>query len=354
MFSNIASNIVSNIASNIASLGSVGIQVNDAPQNMPIPLPKNPQCGNGTFSPFEKTVQNEINRRKEEDSLWKLADDPHMSDDVKSHVYNCIVMKSMYLMGSDYKAKLSENVYPDTGRQGSAMECPIDFHKGPSLFPEDTYTYIYGEETDKNIVDNCNEKLFKSINNTAISEGMMLRSQGHKWLNGIILYNSHSIVIRNPDNNFGQPGFLTGYFYYDRLAIEVMNRYIVPALIKAVNDGTINEKNGYNKATDIISNVYKKVYSEKLNMLSQPNIDHINEKTLFADAPLIQKIKKAPSKEESDSIIELRKDCEEKDEKIDRLEKRVDALASMVEMLMNKLNVVEELCLDMSIHNNKN
>ena len=313
-------------------------------------IPPNGEENHGYYDSLAQDYNNEIAKRNEQDMLWKAVNNPKMSDKDKSIIINEVVMKSMYLMGSDYRKKLAEKAYPSYGGQGSAISCPSDIHKGPFMNSDDVYTFIYGEETEKNIKDNCNEKLFKLINNTEVSEGMALRSQGHKWLNGIILYNAHSIVIRDPDNNFGQPGFLRAYYYADRLSIEVLNRYIVPELIKAVNDNLINEKNGYEKAVDIINNTYKSVYAEKTDMLNQPNIDHINEKTLFSDAPMTQKLRKAVSEQEG--IKELRKSCDDKDIKIDRLEKRVDALSTMLEMVMRKLNTMEEMYLDLSIQHN--
>src|SRR5438309_481593 len=84
--------------------------------------------------------------------------------------------------------------------------------------------------------NDCNEELFEQINGTEITKGMMQRAQGNRWLNGLIVHNKNSIVIRGQDNNFGQPGFLSGVFFYNRLGVEVMNRYIVPKLIHMVNE----------------------------------------------------------------------------------------------------------------------
>lgn len=300
-----------------------------------------------------EAIRAEMDRRNEQDFMWRAVS--ATGNGASLSLCRYIANKSKGLSGTQYKAKLLDQIYPGAlGAQGNFIRCPLDIHKGPFFYGEDKYTFIYGEETEKNIHDNCNEALFMQIDNTEITEGMMKRAEGHNWLNGVVLYNKNSIVIREADNNFGQPGFMRGAFYYDKLGVEVMKRYIVPRLIKEVNDGTINSITGYNDVAKIITETYETVYTNKINALNQANIEHLNEVTLFADAPRAEKLNKADKSDVSqENLKKLQQIIESKDRRIDSLEKKVESLSSQLNMILGKLNDLEEIVLTESIRVNK-
>jgi hypothetical protein len=301
--------------------------------------------------------EREMALRNEQDLVFATANNPSLPASEKLRMYKNIVDKS-YLAGSEYKKKLLERKYPgDPSKQGLFQPCPSNMHIGPYMFKEDTYIYIYGEETEKNIKDNCNESLFEQINDSEITKGMINRANGNKWTNGIILYNKNSIILREPDNNFGQPGFLSIVSYYDNLSIEIMSQYIIPNLIKQINQNIINSKDGYDIARKLILDTYGKVYLEKINILNQPNIDHLNKYTLFSDAPKVETLKSSVrdsviSSVSGAEIQKLTQIIEAKDTMIDILDKRVKALEVMLQTTINKINEIEDIVLDLSIKTN--
>jgi len=236
-------------------------------------------------------------------------------------------------------------------RQGKFVSCPLDIHKGPFFCFEDNYQYIFGEETDKKIHDNCNVDLFKQIDGTKITHGVMKYVEGNRWMNGMICYNQNSICIRNEDNGFGQPGFLSAVYFYDRLGVEIMKQYIVPELIRAVKENRINTSNGWGITRTIITDTYDNVHKSKIAMLNGANIAYVNRSTLFEDAPREEKLVPVPTS--PDDIQSLMHVIDEKDRKIDALEKRVESLSVRLNMVLTKITELEDIFLDVSIRMNK-
>lgn len=336
-----SSSVSSLTESNTDTRSSNDTKINTAPTN-----------ANSVMSAYEA----EMNKRNEQDMVWSVANNTWLPESEKLKMYQGVVNKSKNLSGLEYKKKLLEQIHPgNPADQGNFIKCPSDIYKGPFFYEEDRYTFIYGAGTDRNIRDNCNNELFKQINGTEITYGMMKRAEGNTWLNGMIVYNKNSIVQREPDNNFGQPGFLRGAYFYTNLAVEVMNRYIIPKLIKEVNENKINPKDGYVRSSKIITETYRKVYTEKMNMLNQNNIEHINECTLFEDAPRAEKLltQGSAGAVDSEAIKNLTKIIESKDIRIDALEKKVESLSSKLNLVLTKMNELEEMFLDVSIKVNK-
>lgn len=297
----------------------------------------------------------EMNKRNEQDMIWSVANNNWLPEAEKLKMYQGVVAKSTHLSGTEYKKKLLEQIHPGyLPDQGIFLKCPLDIHKGPFFYENDKYAFIYGEETDKNIRDNCNNELFKQINGTEITHGMMKRAEGNTWLNGIIVYNKNSIVIRESDNNFGQPGWLKATYYYNKLGVEVMHRYIIPKLIKSVNEGEIDSALGFNRSSTIVIETYGKVYAEKVMMLNQNNIDHINELTLFEDAPRAETLNKSniAGDVSSETVLKLTQMIDAKDIQIDALEKKVESLSSKLNLVLTKITELEEIILDLSIKSN--
>jgi hypothetical protein len=303
--------------------------------------------------PLMSLYGEEMNKRNEQSMAWSLANNKNLPYAEKLKIYQGMIDQSKTLSGTRYKTELLKQIYPgNPSNQGLFIHCPIDIHKGSFVHDEDRYTYIYGEEVDRKIRDNCNNNLFQQINGTEITQGMMKRAEGNKWLNGIIVYNKNSIVVRDPDNDFGQPGFLKATYYYDKLGVEVMNRYIIPKLIKEVNEKTINPKEGYDRSVNLITETYEKVYQDKIMILNQNNIEHINELTLFEDAQRAEKLNTSDVGD-SDAIKRLTRIIDEKDKRIDVLEKKVESLNSKLNLVLTKIIDLEEIYLDLSIRSNK-
>jgi len=303
--------------------------------------------------PLMSLYGEEMNKRNEQAMVWSLANNKNLPDAEKLKLYQGMINQSKTISGIGYKTELLKQIYPgNLSNQGRFIQCPVDIHKGTFFHDEDRYTYIYGEEVDRKIEDNCNSESFQLINGTEITQGMMRRVEGNKWLNGIIVYNKNSIVVRDPDNNFGQPGFLMATYYYDKLGVEVMNRYIIPKLIKEVNEKTINPKEGHDRSVNLITETYEKVYHDKMLILSQNNIEHINEFTLFEDAQRVEKVNIVEICG-SDAIKRLTRIIDEKDKRIDVLEKKVESMNSKLNLVLTKIIDIEEIYLDLSIRVNK-
>lgn len=242
------------------------------------------------------------------------------------------------LSGSDLKKHYLKNIYlGDPVNQGKFIAVPADFHKGPFMFEEDRYTFIYGEEMDNKIKGNCNSEMMECLNGTEITKGMMKFAEGHIWNNGMIAYNKNNIIIRGKDNEYGQPGgdvgrgFVRAMFSYDRLGVEVMKQYIVPELIRSVNEGKYGSKSDPSEIENAIVSKYKTIYQEKYNILHKTDI---LKDELFVDAPPAET---------------LNKPLDPKDRRIDDLEKKVKSLTSKLKQTLEKVIDLEGLMLDISI-----
>lgn len=217
------------------------------------------------------------------------------------------------------KEKLLTNIYDERFSQGIFYDIPLDFTKGPFFNKEDEYTYIYGEETDKKIINGANDELFElaDVNNKYITKGMMNVKNNNIWVNGSLAYNKNGIVIRNNDNKVGQPGYICGIFFYNRLGIDIMKKYIIPKLIRDANMNKYNAKSYVYDIMSEIKSLYDINYNNKLKLLDLNNDILIEE--LYKDSP-------------SEEI--LYKKLDEKDIKIDALEKRLSTIEAKVEKLL--------------------
>lgn len=178
------------------------------------------------------------------------------------------------------KEKMMKQIYPGhIGDQGKPINIPIDFHKGPFMDTEDRYIEIYGDET--KISNNCNENMMKTIGDTNITFGMKANAEGVIWNNGLVCYNKNNIIIRDADNMYGQPGFLKGFFYYDRLAVEIMKRYIVPTLQSNVSEGKYTNKTDPKTISETVGEIYTSV---RAMLFKRMDLNpYLTEEELFFD-----------------------------------------------------------------------
>lgn len=296
--------------------------------------PKSTVVEPAPVSDFDSLVADERQKRDEQDAIWRVAYDPDTSCKDINAAYSSILIENVENAGqagvSDFKKYMLNVLHNgDISNQGCKIHVPLDFHKGPFLNTEDEYFIIYGDES--KIYANCNSGLIQTIGNTEITHGMKNYGEGVVWANGLICYNSHSIVVRNADNTFGQPGFLSGFMYNDRLGIEIMKRYVVTDLINNVNSSLYTQTTDPDQVFALIRDKYQEVRNRLVPMLSQGGM---NEILLFADAPIAQ---------------EIAVDMTDSDRKIAELEKRVAVLEQKLEAALRKIEEVEDIALDASI-----
>lgn len=269
-------------------------------------------------------------KRKEQDEISLLA--LSNTGKTKLECFKKIIETKQNLRGSALKNHMMSQIYNGpSDTQGLFIHCPNDFHKGPFLNKEDEYHIIYGTESEKYIKDNMNHNLFETINGTEITKGMMKRAEGNRWINGLICYSKNNIIVRDQDNQCGQPGFLQVIYFYDNLSVEIMNRYIIPSLIRQINEKTINENVSPNNIKHEITTMYQSIYIDKLNLLNQDNI--VKEK-LFEDQPL---------KETLNHVIEPH------ERQSTALEWKFISLSQRLSFTESKIIELEEIILDLSI-----
>merc|ERR1711916_369226 len=171
----------------------------------------------------------------------------------------------------------------DMKNNGKFIDVPLDFHKGPFMNPEDEYTIII----EASIRGNCNHEMIKTIGNTEVTYGMKAYAEGVRWNNGLICYNKNNLIVRNGDNTYGQPGFLTGCFYYDRLGVEILERYLVPELIHKANRSEFTIMTDPATVRSFITDRYREIRQTLLDRLNKPDM---TEELLFSDAPIREEI----------------------------------------------------------------
>lgn len=289
-----------------------------------------------TQSETMDAYQKEMNKRDEQDMLWKAA----LSSDRQSlnRLYTSIISDNgTSESSSSLKTSMFRQVHSgDLNKQGKFIDVPIDFHKGPFMNPEDEYQIIFEGESEAKIRGNCNHQLIKTIGDTEVTHGMKAFAEGVKWNNGLICYNKNNIIVRNGDNNYGQPGFLAGVFFYDRLAVDIMNQYIVADLIAKANRNEFTIMTDAKEVRDFITKRYAEVRALCEERLNNSNM---TETQLFADAPIREDLN-APLEESESRTLEL--------------EKRVRVLEEQVAFLMRRLEEVEDIALDSAIDRNEN
>ncbi len=278
------------------------------------------------------SFDNSVVKIDQQYKIFLLAIDYKTSDETKLESYKNIIDTKQNLQGSALKKHMIDQIYTGSiDTQGLFIHCPIDFHKGPFLNKDDEYNIIFGTDTEKNIKDNMNHNLFEPIKGTEITKGMLKYAEGIHWNNGLICYNKNNIVIRDQDNNYGQPGFLQVVNFYDNLSVEIMKRYIVPMLIRQINEKIINEKSHPKDIKHSITNMFQNTYYEKLHLLNQ---DNMVEEKLFEDKPL---------KETLNQIIEPY------ERQTHALEWKFISLNQRLSFAETKIIELEEIILDLSI-----
>jgi hypothetical protein len=285
-------------------------------------------------SNVELQVFSQLLEKKSEDKFFLTSNELSASDQHQLEEYKNIVNKQN-LSGSALERYMLQTMSINPNAQGSFIYCPNDFHKGPFLDESDTYHIIYGADADRHIKDNFNEDLFKSINGTNVTKGMMRYAEGSHWNNGLICHNENSIIVRSQDTSAGQPGHLKIIYFSDNLSLRIMKRYIVPELIKRINEKTINEKSESQTIMSDIINMYKKLYNEKCVFLNQ---DNIIEEKLFEDEPF-QEI--------------LNHVTEQNEKHVEVLEWKILSMGQRLAFTENKITELEEIILDLSIRLNK-
>jgi hypothetical protein len=298
---------------------------------------------------FDKLLAEKRKERNKQDIVITAT---YKNDEERLRIYNDIVQESLSIKGNRYIDSMMVQIHPgDITKQGIFIPCPNDINKGSFFFAEDKFTILYGAETDKKIRNGCNEELFQCINNTEVTIGMMKSAEGLKWQNGLIAYNKNVIILRDPDNEYGQPGFMQGCYFYNRLGVEVMNRYIVPRLIHEINNNVINTTNGYQIANQLVIETYNNIYAKKLVILNDPERYHIEDSILFEDAPSREKLLSSDQLKTT-SIKQLIDANFEKDKKIDALEKKLESTNAKLNNVLIKIVELEEMYLDLSIKTN--
>ena len=273
---------------------------------------------------------NILKSRKEQDELYFKVVTTEKRSDLKK-LYSSMIAKKY---DESLKSKMLRIIHSGPfEEQGMRIKVPLDYHKGPYMNREDEYVIIYGPNESK-INGNCNNVLINTIDNSEVTYGMVEYAEGTKWNNALICYNKNSIVVRDNDNKYGQPGFLTGFVYYDGLGVEIMKRYIINGLIRKVNELNFSKYTDAESVKGYIETFYLKVRTSLLERLDNPNISDITEDELFSDAP---------QKEELNKVID------DKDRRIADLERRISILEQRLERVLNKIDEIEDIALDSSI-----
>jgi hypothetical protein len=290
---------------------------------------------------LHKLYAEEMKARDNQDELYNLIVRPEIDSKTRLDVYNTMIKNAASATGSTFYNKMLKNIYSggSISTQCKFINCPSDLHKDQGHYnTEDSYTYIYGECNEKLINNGLNVELFKQINGTEVTYGMVKNAEGFVWNNGLIVYNKNTIVVRNLDNRYGQPGFCQSAKFFNQLGVDIMHKYIVPQLISNVNANIVNSKSRPEEIKNEICNMYNKIYTEKLEMLETQR-ETITEDILFEDAPAQETLNKV---------------LDPKDAKIDHLEKKVNALSSKLDLLLSKMSIMEELLMDVSIEKHTN
>ena len=298
----------------------------------------NDNCNDENFSTSDlvKKFNEEMNRRREQDKLFARTTNPFADPKDLNELYTEILTQNIAqsLCGKELKKYMLKQINSgDFSDQGKPINVPLDFHKGPFMNPEDEYLVIFEAECEANIRNNCNHNLIKTIGNTEITYGMKAFAEGIKWNNGLICYNGHNILIRDVDNVYGQPGYLFGFFFMDRLAVEIMNRYIVVELKSRAKRNEFTITTNPKDVITFISEYYQETRSKLINRLNDPLITEI---LLFTDSS-------------SDNNLDVIAKEDDNDHNNQELEQRVKILEDQVAYLIHRLEEVEEIALDSAI-----
>jgi hypothetical protein len=314
-----------------------------------------------TTPEFEKMLNDEMEKREKENLLfgnmgiqaWRDDHEDEHTFDARVEKQNIeitkfcesIIKQSVNKQGKEYIDSLFKIIYSgDLSRQCVFIPCPQGIHHGPFMDEEDRYHIIFGESSDKKIVNEYtfeNTEMSEKILGTNITKGMMQTAKGERWKNGLIAYNKNSIIVRDNDNGFGQPGFLSMVCFYNKIGIEIMKRYIIPTLIRDINNKNITTYSKSEKVHDLIINTYKTVLKNKMEIIDGPDKEFLTESILFFDEPSTETVNKSCEPQD------------EKDKRISELEKIIKLLEFKITSLTSKIAEIEENILDIGIKVNK-
>lgn len=284
-----------------------------------------------------------MKKREEQDQLYYPVNENNLGERQKLKIYNDIVGDHIHIHGDSYVKylnSLAHGICHTTGN-GSVMSykrafipAPEGLHLGPFLNEEDRYKIILGEENEKKITNNCNHELMKTIGGSQVTNGMYRRAKGERWINALIAYNDYSILIRGEDNIYGQPGSLKVIKFSTVLEIEILNRYLIPSLIRMINEGDITDKTSPFEVENIISRLYHTTVYRKLEMMQGPDVGLLDEYILFSDAPPAETL----------NIL-----MDDKDRRIASLERTLKQVETKLSALIKRQQEIETVILDINL-----
>jgi len=274
-------------------------------------------------------VEQIMKEREEQDNLFKISSNPELSDEQVMKCYHQLIGEK--IVNQSIRKSMLEQIHSGNMKdQGKPINIPLDFMTGSLKF-----TTIYNGQ--KNDID-------ERIAGTEITQGMINFRSGKKWVNGLIAYSDNIIVVRDLDNCYGHPGFLSGCFFYDKLGCEIMQRYILPMLIRNCNEDKYNENiSAIKKMGDDLScptivwndimNTYNSHYQQKLKLLENENMT-IDK--LFEDQPQKEKLNIILT-ENDRTIFNMQKEITHLKE---QLNKAFEMIENLEDMIMDKLDVL--------------
>ena len=258
--------------------------------------------------------QNLSNENQEKNKLQNICDDSvkeyvkMIENDILKSRNTSEEIKTKNIENVNIYNKLTQGNPFIVAEQGEFNPAPINYYKGPYFNSEDEYFFIYGEKVNMENIDdyNYNKELGKKINMLEEKTfGVKRVESGITWSNGMIAYNKDSILIREGDNEYGQPGFLRCAKYGNLLAVEIMKRYLIQKLINDINDKKINERTNPKDIIVEIEDLFNNIYGEKYKILKGNNYIDIDE--LFSDQPLPTDIENNSANETcSDEVLSLK------------------------------------------------
>ncbi len=262
--------------------------------------------------------------RQKENELFNLSGRKESDDTEVLKAYEKLIEESNQTRNKDLRAYYTKTLYPgrfNDASSGHFEHVPLDFHK-PGLYKEDNFTTIYGNET--NLHDNYNPDLFQDVG-AGVTKGMIEYRSGFKWNNGLICYNKNFIIIRDEDNTYGQPGFLSGMSFYDRLSVEIMRKYLVVELKNMIISKNVDNSTNPEDIKKFIEHKYRKIYEILLKRLDNPDM---TKEELFADAPILKRTME--DEDDEDDEENKTKYTKKLEERIANLEKKFDILSELV------------------------
>lgn len=281
---------------------------------------------------FNDLLTSEKNGREQQDKVWHVVG-TKAADELNEY-YSQILADGVESGGQagvenfeKYMLRVLSNM--NVSWQGKFTSVPFDYHTGPFINPEDEYIIVYGDE--QRIKGNCNHAMMETIGNTEITRGMKAYAEKIIWNNGLICYNEDTILVRGEDNKFGQPGSMDGFLCGDRLAIQIMKRYIVPQLIHKTNRDEYTNLTNPRVVREFIVERYTELRNRFLPLLAE---EGMTEDRLFDDAPIAEKI---------GAIVD------DSELRILELERRVEKLERQLAQALAKIEEVEDIALDASI-----